>query len=159
MSARMTNTTSMTSMIAWLLAGILLYSGIDHSLTFNRFLLSIAKYQCVPQGVDVGILGIAIIVAMVFSGLTLVDRPSRRYGAVLAAILFSIFFIATLQAWLRGIDIECGCAISGRNIDWIAVLKPLLLAVASAVVIVSHIPPSRSVRGRIRPPWALSAEA
>lgn len=155
MNARIAN------VIAWLLAGILLYSGIDHALTFNRFLLSIAKYQIIPPGVDVGLIGWAMIASMIFSGLTLLDKPLRRHGAVLAAILFSAFFIATLQAWLRGIDIECGCAISERNIDWIAVLKPLFLAIASAVVIVSTVPgkPVRHSLENIRPRHALTSEA
>ena len=146
------------TVIVWLLAGLLLYSGIDHALTFNRFLLSIAKYQIIPPGVDVGLIGLVIINSMIFSGLTLLDRPLRRYGAVVATILFSAFFIATLQAWLRGIDIECGCAISERNIDWIAVLKPLFLAIASGVVFVSAIPgrPSRLSHETTRPQHALN---
>lgn len=113
--------------VCWFLAAILLVSGIEHGLNFDRFLLSIFKYRIfdgnLPLLVAIGLLStmFSISVGLLFS-------TTRSSSLHMAAFLFGVFAIALASAWVRGIDISCGCLIGERKIDFIAVAKPILLA-------------------------------
>ncbi len=42
-------------------------------------------------------------------GLLLVTGSARRAALVWTAVMFGAFVLATGQAWVRGLDISCGC--------------------------------------------------
>jgi uncharacterized membrane protein YphA (DoxX/SURF4 family) len=58
----------------------------------------------------------------------LAPSPLRRQGAwLLACALAALFFAAQTSAWLRGLDISCGCFGTPGRIDGLSVFTRLLL--------------------------------
>jgi len=73
------------------------------------------------------VVGLAVLVA---------PRPWRAGAALAALVLFGLFEGAVTTAYLRGINIDCGCfGAGGGPITWVTILRNLLLMAAAATVL------------------------
>ena len=95
--------------LRWLLAAILVWAALAKIANLHEFYAAILAYQMpVPNP-------LARSVAMVLPwlellcGLLLLAGSARRAALVWTALMFGVFVLATGQAWVRGLDISCGC--------------------------------------------------
>lgn len=95
-------------LLRWGLGGIFIYAGLVKAIDPGEFLQDIGSYRLVGRWP-------ALLVASllpwleIMAGVALVWRRGER-GAVRILQILTILFIVSLgQAWIRGLDIRCGC--------------------------------------------------
>lgn len=111
-------------MVGWifrlLLAGIFVYAGIVKSIRPDAFLSDIESFRMMPYWM-------AWLVAFYLPPLEValgVGLLLRRFLAVSSWLLMGltgVFIAALVQAWLRGLDVSCGCfgtGAEGVNYIW-----------------------------------------
>jgi putative oxidoreductase len=92
-----------------LIAILLIGAAVTKIANLNDFYLSITLYQLPLAD------GLIRLTAMVLPwleflcGILLIAGTAKRAALLWAIILFAIFVLVTGQAWLRGLNISCGC--------------------------------------------------
>jgi len=92
----------------WALAAVLLYAGGAKILDPAGFVAAVGNYQLVPAAVAYGI-GLLVPWLEIGCAAALLARPWRLGGWLLAFLLGAGFAVFVGSAWLRGLDIACGC--------------------------------------------------
>jgi putative oxidoreductase len=90
------------------LAAILAYAGVAKVLDPARFVADLDNYRLVPAIVAYGA-GLLVPWVEIASAAALLIRPLRLGGWLLAFLLGAGFAVFVGSAWLRGLDISCGC--------------------------------------------------
>jgi uncharacterized membrane protein YphA (DoxX/SURF4 family) len=90
------------------IAGIFLAAAIPKIMHPSEFALDISHYAMLP---DALINPLAVLLPWVEAvmGLALLSGFAAEGAISLANILMVAFLAAMAQAWIRGLDIECGC--------------------------------------------------
>lgn len=125
-------------MMAWfqllvrvVVAGLFIYAGAIKLLQPNTFLSDIESYRMMPYS-------LAWLVAFylppleILCGLGLLWSKTRRASSAILIGLMLVFIVAIAAAWLRGLDISCGCFGSSEgetNYLWL-IIRDLLITVA-----------------------------
>ena len=118
------------------IGGVLVTAGILKLKAPAAFAVEIANYQlgawlapylaAVLPAVEV-VVGVGIVVG---------PRPWRRAAALAALVLFGMFEVAVSAAYLRGINIDCGCfGTGGGPITLVTVLRNALFMAAAAILL------------------------
>ncbi len=121
--------------LAYLLGFVFLYSSSVHLANPYAFLSHVYSYGIVSE--RIGVIGATLLPSLqltigvaflFFSGL-------RRSAFLIAAILLLGFTGFQLQAWLRGLNISCGCFSNGHEdpINWMTISRTALLCGLSLV--------------------------
>ena len=94
--------------VVWLLGVLFLYAGALKLMHPDALFTDIQSYDLVSYRVAyLGAYGLPAL--EIVSALGLFFRCFRREAALVLAVLTMIFIIALTTAWVRGIDISCGC--------------------------------------------------
>jgi putative oxidoreductase len=119
------------------LGGLLAVAGILKLRDPAGFAVEIGNYQLMPALAPYLAAALPATEIIVGLGLILLPAAWRRSAAMAAAVLLVAFGVAVTSAYLRGINIACGCfggggdAISlltvGRNVGLLAAAVALLL--------------------------------
>jgi len=117
------------------LGALFVYAGalkIGHPLDFQQ---AIENYRLLPK---VATLPLAFYLPWleIVCGLALIFGRSLRAAAGIVAALCIVFLLALIQAWMRGLDIQCGCfgsAPETGGLFWPILRDMLLLAVTGAI--------------------------
>ncbi|HEX3696858.1 MAG TPA: MauE/DoxX family redox-associated membrane protein [Polyangia bacterium] len=118
------------------LAAVLIVAGVLKLRDPTAFATEIANYQLLPALAPY--LAAALPATEVLVGMALLVFPSvwRRSAALAAAAQFAMFLLAVGSAYLRGINIECGCfGTGGGPITALTLLRNLLLMAAALAVL------------------------
>ncbi len=121
--------------LAYLLGFVFLYSSSVHLANPYAFLSHVYSYGVVSE--SIGVIGATLlpglqltigVALLFFSGL-------RRSAFLIAAILLLGFTGFQLQAWLRGLNISCGCFSNGHEdpINWLIISRTAFLFALSVV--------------------------
>ncbi len=124
--------------VGWLclvaLAGVFLYAGVVKALDPARFAGEVAAYQLTPHTLST-LAALYLPPFEILCALALFWRPWRLPALVLLGGLLVFFTGAIASAWIRGLDIACGCfggsAETGEYL--VPILRDLAL-IAMAVV-------------------------
>lgn len=93
----------------WIVGGALAWAGVLKLADPARFAADIERYQLVGQG-PAAILAVYVPWFEIGLGLALCWRGAwRRAAGWLAGILLLGFSAALALAWVRGLQIDCGC--------------------------------------------------
>ena len=117
------------------LGALFFYAGslkIGHPLDFQQ---AIENYRLLPR---LAALPLAFYLPWleIVCGLALIFGRSLRAAAGIVAALCVVFLLALIQAWFRGLDIQCGCFGSGPETGgllWSIFRDVLILVVAGAI--------------------------
>jgi putative oxidoreductase len=118
------------------LAALFVWAGAAKLGDPLAFTDEIANYRLLPQLAP--LLGAALPMIEVVAGLVLVIGPTLwRAGAALLILgLLVAFTGAVSAAWLRGIDVACGCFGKGGGfVDSMTVLRDLAFVAWAAIVL------------------------
>jgi putative oxidoreductase len=124
---------------------LLVVAGLLKLKAPGAFATEIANYQLTPALAPY--LAVALPVVEVVTGVALAVGPRawRRAAALVALVLFGMFELAVAAAYLRGINIDCGCfGTGGGPITILTVLRNALLIAASAILLRVEGQPSRA---------------
>jgi uncharacterized membrane protein YphA (DoxX/SURF4 family) len=111
------------------IAFMFLYAGVAKLAEPAQLASDMANYRLLPE-TWVPVLALFVPVFEVALALSLLLSPYLRGGALLSAMLLTVFAAAMAQAKLRGIDLECGCfgAAADARVSWIKVAQNVALA-------------------------------
>jgi uncharacterized membrane protein YphA (DoxX/SURF4 family) len=96
-------------LLRWFLGLILVWAALGKLANLQEFYGALLAYRLPLPG---GLLrGLAIVVPWLelLSGLLLLWGRRHPGALAWALVLFAVFALGTGQAWLRGLDISCGC--------------------------------------------------
>lgn len=93
---------------AVVLAGILIFSGVDKVLHWTQFLLSLIQYRFLPPG-GVEVVACLVVGSEICIGLALLIPRLRRAGLAGAALLFGSFTMAVTYLTSASPGAPCGC--------------------------------------------------
>lgn len=95
--------------LGFILGGVFVISGILKVMAPGRFFQDIENYDLVPWRAASVALAFYLPWLEIVSGIAVIVRPVRTVALVVLSALLLIFSAALLQAWMRGLDISCGC--------------------------------------------------
>lgn len=121
------------------LGGLLIVASIDKLLHPLEFSFAVAGYGVIGQG---GALLVAAVLPMLelVTGLLLISGRWSENAALAGAMLYTVFLLLVAQAFVRGIDIECGCyrTEGGGGITWLKVIENSSLAAGAWLLFYLH---------------------
>lgn len=124
----------------WFLAAVFLWAAVPKILDPIGFARDIENYQLLVGPFEALVNPIAVLLpwAEAFVGLALLSGFAAD-GAILLVVIQLVMFIGALfQAWLRDLDIDCGCfgkGSGGRSVAKALVEDWVFLAVAGWVMV------------------------
>lgn len=148
-------TARMSSALAWAalvlrlgLGGLLAAAGLLKLRDPAGFAVEIANYQLLPILAPYLAAALPSTELVLGLGLMVAPRPWRRAAAVGVAMLFGAFTVAVGSAYLRGINIACGCFGGGGDaIGPLTLARNLgLLVAVGALWLGDAAPPRRPLR-------------
>lgn len=102
-------------MIRWMqviirvaLAGLFIYAGMKKLIEPNVFLSDIESYRMMPYSLA-WLVALYLPALEILCGLGLLWSGMRIPSAMILIALMLAFIVAISVAWLRGLDISCGC--------------------------------------------------
>ncbi len=110
----------------FVLGGILFLAGLTKLGVPVTMKQSILDYEINLPPTVVDIMATALPILEVGVGIWLLIGLFTRFSAIVGMVLMAIFAIAITQAWLRGLQIDCGCfgGAQGNSVG-LAILKAL----------------------------------
>ncbi|MFD1545223.1 TlpA family protein disulfide reductase [Nonomuraea guangzhouensis] len=90
------------------LIAVLLYAAVSKARDLPGFAADIAGYQLIPQRLTLAA-AVAVVSAELAAAGLLTAPATRRWGALLAAVLFAAFLAAMASVLRRGLSVGCGC--------------------------------------------------
>ena len=120
-----------------IVGGVFIYASLDKLMNQEEFSKAIYNYKFLPS-VFINIFAIVIPWMELIAGLFLILGIYKRGSSFLIAFLLIIFIIALVQAYARGLDIDCACfslESSGQKSDiLIRIIEDILLLLASLII-------------------------
>lgn len=101
-------------LLRWLFGVLLLWAAFSKLANLQAFYASLLAYQLPLPDPLLRVTAIVLPWLELFCGLHLLVGFWTQAALGWALVMFSIFLIATGQAWARGLDISCGCF----NVQW-----------------------------------------
>ncbi|TYO98984.1 methylamine utilization protein MauE [Geothermobacter ehrlichii] len=90
------------------LGAVFLYAGVSKGLDVTGFAGDIAAYRILPY-LGNYLLAATLPYIEIIAGALLLANRRVRPAALLCGLLTLVFIAALLSAWVRGLDISCGC--------------------------------------------------
>lgn len=118
------------TIIRWLIGGLFLFAGVLKARNPAQFAADISNYQLLPWEAAVAA-ALYIPWVEILSGVGLIANWNRPGALRILLLLTLIYFQALLSAWMRGLNIECGCfgkALASSNYLILFVRDILILA-------------------------------
>lgn len=94
--------------LSWVIGGIFLYAGALKLLRPDILFIDLQSYQMLPYRVAY-VSSFYLPSLEIFAGVGVMHRWLRQEAAWVLVGLMVVFIIALATAWLRGLDISCGC--------------------------------------------------
>ncbi|MGJ8638344.1 MAG: MauE/DoxX family redox-associated membrane protein [Opitutaceae bacterium] len=117
----------------WILVGVFVSAALPKIADPVAFNASIVGFQVI-DGVLASWVAIVLPWLELVIAIGLLIQPIRRVSGVLISLLLIVFIGLHTSAWLRGLDISCGCfgteAEPTTNYDLLILRNLILLAVA-----------------------------
>lgn len=114
------------------LGGVFLFAGFLKAADPAAFALDIDRYQLLPW-IGVAFEAIYLPWVEIVAGGALFFRKTRAASLWLLLAMMLVFLIALVSAWMRGLDVRCGCF--GANAD----AQPIAVAILRDAGIVAAI--------------------
>lgn len=87
---------------------VLIWAGWNKLADLEAFARNIHNFRMLPES-TVNLVAIALPAIEILAGAGLILGLALKGSTLIATALFGMFFLAVQVAYLRGLDIECGC--------------------------------------------------
>jgi putative oxidoreductase len=95
--------------LRWLLAGLLVWAALSKIANVNEFYLNMALYRLPLPDAWLRLAAMVMPWLELLAGILMIGGTARQAALFWAMVLFATFVLATGQAWVRGLNISCGC--------------------------------------------------
>lgn len=132
--------------LAWVFGAIFIWSGWLKVCDPAAFLVSVRGFHILPDPFAAW-LALGLPWLEILAGLAVVAGWMRRGGLLLLNGSLVVFAIALVSAWVRGLDIDCGCFGRGTGATSIAtaLIRDAVLLLAGGWLWVLHRRTDKSV--------------
>ena len=129
--------------IRFLIGGLFIYAGLGNIMAPLEFAVAIRNYDLVPLW-SIGIIAATLPWVEVLAGLGLVLGVRIKACSLIISSLLVVFILIIIIAYLRGLDVECGCFRGvDRKVGPLVIIEDLLMLLG-ALLIYFHNGPRRS---------------
>lgn len=97
------------NLVRWLLGVLLIWAALSKLANLQDFYGGLLAYQLPLPDFFLRWVATFLPWLELLCGLMLLAKIQMEAVLTWAVVLFSIFVVATGQAWMRGLDISCGC--------------------------------------------------
>ena len=92
----------------WIVAAVFIYAGAIKVVAPDAFLSSVLSYDVFGYTLS-ALVALFVPYLEVFAGLALATGFWRRGAEYLVGGMLVVFLVLIVQAWIRGLEIDCGC--------------------------------------------------
>ena len=122
-----------------IVGGIFIYSSIGKLFSPDEFAKIIYNYDILPLFL-VNILAIALPYVLFMAGVLLIFGVYKKGNSAIFIGLIFVFLIALIQAYVRGLDINCGCfsldTTSSNNDILMRIFQDVLLLIPVLIIFI-----------------------
>ncbi len=113
-------------------------AGIIKILTPLQFYGAVKSYEIIKEPFAIAIISTVVPFLEVFSAIFLLIPTWRKSSSLLILVLTLIFLFAILSAYLRGINMDCGCfgGVLVGETGLSSIIRNIFLTILSAFVLV-----------------------
>jgi len=97
------------SALGFLLGALFIYAGITKALDPAQFFADIQNYDIIPWRAAAVALAFYLPWLEIICGMAVILKPLRASAVLILMTMLLVFTAALVLAWLRGLDISCGC--------------------------------------------------
>ena len=114
-----------------ILGAIFVYAGwVKLKDPWELFALGISSYQILPLGM-VEVVARTLPWLEVVVGVLLASGFGLRISATVTTLLLVVFMVLMIRAYVKGMEISCGCFGAGEVISWKTLLRDSTMLMAS----------------------------
>jgi len=114
LTGRLTRFAPWVSLVARLvLGGALMYAGLIKLPNLKRSVGAVRAYELPLPDWAIEFIGYALPIGEVLLGAVIIAGIFTRWTALLGVALMVVFIIGIASAWIRGLNIDCGCFTEG----------------------------------------------
>ncbi len=121
------------------MGGLFVYASLEKLFNQEAFSKAIFYYKFLPD-ILINIFAIVIPYIELFSGILLIIGIYKRGSSFLISFLLFIFIIALTQAYIKGLDISCGCfsleTVGQKSDILLRIFEDILLLAASVIIFI-----------------------
>ena len=122
-----------------IVGGVFIYSSIGKLFSPDEFAKIIYNYDILPLFL-VNILAIALPYVLFMAGVLLIFGVYKKGNSAIFIGLIFVFLIALIQAYVRGLDINCGCfsldTTSSNNDILMRIFQDVLLLIPVLIIFI-----------------------
>jgi len=134
-----------------IVGGVFVYASLDKLYNQEEFSRAIYNYKFLPESL-INIFAIVMPYVELFSGLLLIFGIFRGGSSLLITIMLLMFIIALTQAYIRGLDISCGCfsleTVSQKSDILQRIVEDILLITASIIIFIQSLKPKKNINNK-----------
>ena len=113
---------------------VLLYSGFNKLNDLAGFARDIQNYDLIPYAFT-NVIAILLPWVEVYVGVCLILGFFVDGASILTLLIMGVFVVGVGQAWLRGLNIECGCGLKeGEMVGLGVLLRDIVFFIAAWLV-------------------------
>lgn len=125
-----------------ILGVVFIYASLDKLYNQEEFSRAIYNYKFFPE-ILINIFAIVVPYLEIICGILIITGIYLRGSSLIITLMLFFFIIALTQAYIRGLDISCGCfsleTVSNKSDILQRIIEDILLIIASIIVFIQSI--------------------
>ncbi|HAY34073.1 MAG TPA: MauE/DoxX family redox-associated membrane protein [Ignavibacteria bacterium] len=125
-----------------ILGVVFIYASLDKLYNQEEFSRAIYNYKFFPEFL-INIFAIVVPYLEIICGILIITGIYLRGSSLIITLMLFFFIIALTQAYIRGLDISCGCfsleTVSNKSDILQRIIEDILLIIASIIVFIQSI--------------------
>ncbi|MBK8981502.1 MAG: DoxX family membrane protein [Ignavibacteria bacterium] len=125
-----------------ILGVVFIYASLDKLYNQEEFSRAIYNYKFFPE-IFINIFAIVVPYLEIICGILIITGIYLRGSSLIITLMLFFFIIALTQAYIRGLDISCGCfsleTVSNKSDILQRIIEDILLIIASIIVFIQSI--------------------
>lgn len=120
-----------------IVGGVFVYASIDKVMNQEAFARAIYNYKFLPD-VFINVFAIIMPCLELIAGIMLIFGVFKKGSSFIISFLLIIFLISLTQAYVRGLDISCGCfsleTVSQKSDIMLRIVEDIFLLIGSLII-------------------------
>ena len=116
----------LTTLFRYIVGFIFLYASYDKILDPESFAIAVQNYKLIPMSLS-NLVALILPWCEFFCAVLLIAGWWHKPAALLVSVMTLIFIIALSLAYMRGLDIDCGCFGTGSLVSIQRIIEDFIL--------------------------------
>jgi putative oxidoreductase len=116
------------------IASVFIYAGVMKLRDPSAFLTDISNYKITPYKFSL-VLSLFLPWLEIFAAVALFFKSYKPAACLIMTFMLVVFMIAIASAWMRGLDITCGCFGSTEKVSYLSLILRDILFLAAVIFV------------------------